>query len=115
QLDREDGPEVAVVEIGDELADDEKQKQQTSQIGKSLRDGVDGVLDRAKRLRAEAVGQSGRQKYDHDEEDQTVHERRVADEGLGIAVASRRTGRYGQQGKHNDDADQSEQGEQQAA
>ncbi len=88
---------VGVVEVGDELADDQEQEDGAAQAGDRLCHCVDDVRDVLHRLGADAVGGPGHQEQDHDDGDQAVHERRVADQGAGVRIAQRRTRRECQQ------------------
>jgi hypothetical protein len=69
------GRHVVVVEIGDELADDQEQKNETAQAGERFRNGVDGVHAARDGVCTDAICHARHQEHQHDQHDQAVHER----------------------------------------
>ncbi len=99
---------VGVGEEGVELGDDEQQEDQAAEASHGLLhrlDDVDGALHGAG---ADAIGRPGREEHERDEDDQPVHERRVADERAGRRIAQRRPGGQRQQREHDEHAEQAQ-------
>src|SRR5215831_15211633 len=61
EIDRHDCRDVAVVEVGEKLTDDEQQKNQAAQPGKGFDDGVYAIYCTGDRLRADAITNADRQ------------------------------------------------------
>ena len=98
--------EVAVVEVREELADHQEQEEQATEPSEGLGDCGDGLRHGVDRAGALAVGISGDEKQQHDQDDQAVHQGRVADQRARLRVSQRRARGKRKQRDHDEDADQ---------
>jgi hypothetical protein len=82
------GIDVAVVEVGQELGDEQEQEQQPDQRAPLLDDRVDHVGAGLDRARAAPERVAGHEEDERDHEYEAVHERRVADHASRLGVAN---------------------------
>ena len=104
--------QVAVIEVGDELADHQQHEDQAGEPGEGLRHRRDDVVAARERPGPDAVADPGDQERHRDDEQQAVHERRRPDDVAGQRVAERRAGREGQE---QDEPDEAREGDERVA
>ena len=107
--------QVRVVEVGQELGNHQEHQHQSTQAAEGLGDGRDDVVATVDRAGSGAVADARHQEEGGDDEQQAVHERRIADDAARVGVAQRSAGRQRGKQHHHQHAQEAVQRELQAA